>query len=91
MKYIDDFNKFDSKKDFVKYLMKSHKVKKTTAERQYYRIKAFLKEKPNSAKMLHIMQLHDSGVKITKNYLINNYYSNNEIQWLKNDGMKIED
>jgi len=43
-------------------------------------------QKPDSSKMLHLWQLKDNGVKITEKYLIKNFYSKEEIAWLKKKG-----
>jgi hypothetical protein len=43
--------------------------------------------KPNSIKMLQIMQLKEKNFDITEEYLVRNFFSSEEIQWLKK--MKI--
>jgi hypothetical protein len=46
---------------------------------------------PNSAKLLQLMQLKESGFKITREFMVDNYYSNEQIKWLVDHKMVEEE
>lgn len=95
MKYINEYNKSQNIKDFVKLLVKNG-VKETTAKRRYYdyRQKFGKKEnyestskiKPNYLKLIEINDIKRLQKNITREFLLKHGFNNYEINWLIDEG-----
>lgn len=97
MQYKEEYYLTSSKNEFIKFLYKKYKTKKSTAERRYYDLRKKLgtqtpryspeeKHKPNYMKLLMIKDMKEKKFKITREYLHKYGFTVLENNWLVEEG-----